>query len=345
MFRTLLLFIFFSSSTSFAQSEGWAISNSGVNLYFKIIGSGSPLLVVGDAGNSSAYMMGLINKLAENHRVIYFDTRATGKSRLPVLNDSTVNFQKAIADIEGLRAVIRVQKWSIVGHGFGAVVASAYSAHYPQNVEQLLLINPAAIHLKHRNYDPYTDIFEDYDFSPMLTPEAITKRFDSLQKSLNIQHNSKDTLARWQLINAFQSATYVYDTINAPLATIFLQERTKNVLAKQYLRENWEMRHLAILRQYKGAVMVVISKPRRTYKEVMQSWRDSLQNCKMLSIEKAYHFPWADNPVGFYPEIELFLSHHQNNLLLATTNGNKKTERRTKISRIVGRGYQRGKRT
>ncbi|MEZ4900283.1 MAG: hypothetical protein R2822_00145 [Spirosomataceae bacterium] len=49
------------------------------------------------------------------------------KSRFPYINDSTVNFNKAVADIEALRMVLRIPKWSVVAHGFGAKIACAYA--------------------------------------------------------------------------------------------------------------------------------------------------------------------------------------------------------------------------
>ncbi|MEZ4900284.1 MAG: hypothetical protein R2822_00150 [Spirosomataceae bacterium] len=60
--RKTLLLVLLLLSTSYtikAQSEGWAICNSGANLYFKIVGSGNPVLVVSDVGNSSNYLKDL----------------------------------------------------------------------------------------------------------------------------------------------------------------------------------------------------------------------------------------------------------------------------------------------
>ena len=335
MIRTLLLFFLLSSSSVYSQSEGWAICNSGANLYFKMVGSGEPILVVTDAGSSSGYMMDLVNKLAENQRVIYYDARATGKSKLPNINDSTVNFNKSVEDIEGLRAVLRIPKWSVLAHGFGAMIAAVYAGKYPQNVQSLVLVNPDLVSKKPLHYDPYTDTYEDYDFSPQLKQATITKRFDAMMQTLMSKISSKDTVGRWQLINGFQAAAYVHDTLNEPLAFNYLQERVKNIAIKKRLREAWNPKFLATVRKFQNKVLVILSKKRHSYKDVSKSWRDSLPNCRVVSIDKAYHFPWADNPIFFYEEIKPFLSRN----LIVNLNGNKK-----KIGRSVWGGHQRRKR-
>ncbi len=304
MIRILLLILLLIPTVSFSQSEGWAICNSGANLYFKIVGTGEPVLIISDAGNSSVYMMDLVTKLSENHKVIYYDARATGKSRLPVIHDSTVNFKKAVADIDGLRAVLRIPKWSVIAHGFGAMIASVYAGMYTQNVQNLLLINPDMMDQKLLNPDPFADTYEEYDFSPMLKQSVLTKRFDNMMQKLMTQVPPKDTLTRWQLINEFQAGAYVYDTINESLAFNYLQERTKNVNIKRRLREGWNPHFSSVVRKYQSKVLVVFSKKRRTLKQVTKSWKDSLQHSKVIIIEKSYHFPWADNPNVFYSEIK-----------------------------------------
>ena len=335
MIRILSLLFLLTSSAVYSQSEGWAICNSGANLYFKMVGSGEPILVVSDAGSSSTYLKDLILRLAENHKVIYFDARATGKSKLPVIHDSTVNFNKAVEDIEGLRAVLRIPKWTILAHGFGAMIASVYAGKYTQNVQRLLLINPDLVSKKPLHYDPYTDTYEDYDFSPQLKESIISQRFDTMMQTLTTKINPRDTLGRWQIINQFQAAAYVHDTINEPLAFSYLQERVRNIAIKKRLREAWNPQFLGMVRKFQNPVLVILSKKRHSYIDVSKSWKDSLPNCRIVSIEKAYHFPWVDNPIFFYEEIKPFLGRN----LITSSNGSKK-----KINRSVGGGYQRRKR-
>lgn len=345
MKKTLLLFFFYAISLfSYAQNEGWAICNSGANLYFKIVGSGSPVLVVSDVGNSSAYLKELISKISETNRVIYYDARATGKSRLPVIHDSTLNFNKAVEDIEALRNVLRIPKWSVLAHGFGANIAGAYAVRYGQALQQLVLVNPDLITKLHtRSNDAYFDTFEEYDFTTLLPTVAISRRFDVLQQRLRNHIPTKDSVAdslkRWRMIVEFQAPTYVYDTLHEPFAVDYLNERLKNAAVKQRVRENskWQSGvSIGEIRNYRGPMMVVFSRKRRNLTSLTKGWRDHVPHCQVVLIDKAHHFPWLDNPAFFYAQIQPFLSKP---IIIPTQYASKK-----KVSRSVGRGYQRGKR-
>lgn len=337
--RKTLLIAFLLLGTSFAikaQSEGWAICNSGANLYFKIIGSGNPVLVVSDVGNSSLYLKDLIKKLAETNRVVYYDARATGKSRFPYINDTTVNFGKAVADIEALRMVLRIPKWSVVAHGFGAKVACAYASQAGNHLGQLILINPASMNDNSPAIpDAYFETYEEYGFSSMLPQNSINTRFQNLQTHL--QKISNDSLARAKAITNFQAAIYVHDTLHEPIAAHFLYEKIENrtiksLVSSKFVPEPFDC--VNTLRDRNIPVMVVLSKQRYNLGGMISYWKKALPKAKVLIVEHAHHFPWLDNPKPFYEQVNPFLQQ-----FIKEEDVSKK-----KVSRPVRRGNQRGKR-
>ena len=50
-----------------------------------------------------------------------------------------------IADIERIRKILKEDKLIIIGHSFGAFIASMYAAEFPENVEKMILISPADV--------------------------------------------------------------------------------------------------------------------------------------------------------------------------------------------------------
>ena len=331
----ICLFLLASLITK-AQSEGWAICNSGANLYFKIVGSGSPVLVVSDVGNSSDYLKDLIKKLSETNRVVYYDPRATGKSRFPYINDTTVNFNKAVADIEALRMVLRIPKWSVIAHGFGAKIACAYASQAGTHLAQLVLINPTAMsEASVQANDEYFDRYEDYGFSGMLSQDVINQRFQKLQNYL--QTISPDSIARAKAIMNFQAATYVHDTLHEPIAADFLFEKVRNVAVKSRVTGKFVPNPfdcVTTLRTRNIPVMVVLSRQRFNLNGLVNYWKKSLPNALISVIDKAHHFPWLDNPTAFYEQVNPFLQR----FVLEEYASQKK------VSRPVGRGNQRRKR-
>lgn len=339
--RKKLLFISLFILASFfanAQSEGWAICNSGANLYFKIVGSGSHVLVVGDVGNSSAYLKDLIKKLSETNRVVYYDSRATGKSHFPFISDSTVNFAKAVADIEALRMVLRIPKWSVIAHGFGAKIACAYASQAGGHLAQLVLVNPASMaDNKNTALNGYFDNYEEYGFSAMLSQEAINRRFEGLQHRLQTQIMPTDSLARAKEIMTFQAGTYVHDTLNEPIATDFLYEKVQNAGIRNRVRNKFVPNPfdcITALRQQNIPVQVILSRQHYELTGLVNYWKKSVPDAKISIIDKAHHFPWLDNPPAFYAQVNPFLQR----FVEETYAGQKK------VSRPVGRGNQRRKR-
>ncbi|WP_428665340.1 alpha/beta fold hydrolase [Runella sp.] len=321
-----------------AQTEGWAICNSGANLYFKIVGSGSPVLVVSDVGNSSGYLKDLIKKLSETNRVVYYDPRATGKSRFPVINDSTVNFAKAVADIEALRMVLRIPKWSVVAHGFGAKIACAYASQAGGHLAQLVLINPTSMsEIKPSPSNTYLDSYEEYGFSGMLSQDVINRRFERLQDRLQTQITPTDSLARARAIMAFQAATYVHDTLHEPIAADFLYEKVSNIAIKsrvsnKFVPEPFDC--ITALRQRNVPVLVVLSRQRYNLNGLVNYWKNSVPAANISVIDRAHHFPWLDNPTAFYEQVNPFLQRFVEETYVS----------QKKVSRPVGRGNQRRKR-
>jgi pimeloyl-ACP methyl ester carboxylesterase len=314
---------------SAAQNEGWAICNSGANLYFKIIGSGPPLVLIGDAGHSSEYLLDLANGLSASYRVIYFDPRSIGKSKSKWVSDSLVNFQRTVADIEGLRLVLRIPKWSVVAHGFGTNVAMVYAARYGQSVNQLVLINPE-LNANQNNLD-------QYDFPVSLQPSEITERFEGLKQKIS-QQNPEDSVARWRAISEFQAITYSADTLNTAFIADYLTEKTTNSKINNQIKRQ-PIRFSANLSNVRNPVTVLISKKRTDYYRAIGSIKNTKPDCRIVSIGNAHHFPWLDNPGVFYLEMRSVMGQTISNLAYKQQNESEK-----KTNRTHGSGYQRRKR-
>ena len=112
---------------------------NGAKLWYEIKGSGDPIVLIpGGPGNSHLYLTPWFDELAKNHKVIYFDAFGRGKSDRA--KDSTeYTFQRDIEDLEGLRKALGFDKWTVLGHSYGGMVAQAYALEYPASVDKLVL--------------------------------------------------------------------------------------------------------------------------------------------------------------------------------------------------------------
>lgn len=105
--------------------------------------SGKPVLIVlhGGPGADYRYLLGL-KALADDYQVVFYDQRGTGLSPRVPAEDITV--QSFITDLDAfVEAFGRGRPVHLIGHSWGAMLASAYTGMYPDKVGRLILAEPA----------------------------------------------------------------------------------------------------------------------------------------------------------------------------------------------------------
>ena len=87
----------------------------------------------------------VISSLSEDGYDVYFYDQIGGglSGRLKNIRDYTLSRQ--IADLENIRQKIGTEKLVLIGESFGGVLAAHYTAHYPENIEKIVLISPGEI--------------------------------------------------------------------------------------------------------------------------------------------------------------------------------------------------------
>jgi proline iminopeptidase len=120
----ILLFIF---SFSFSQTEE-IIRSGNSNLHYKTFGTGKPILIInGGPGMNCEGFSYLAKELAkQNFQTITYDQRGTGKSDVEKVNSATITMDLMVEDMENLRKHLKIDKWIILGHSFGGIMASYY---------------------------------------------------------------------------------------------------------------------------------------------------------------------------------------------------------------------------
>lgn len=111
---------------------------SGVKIHYLTAGEGSPVLLLHGFAQTSHMWLPLIAKLAPKHRVIAPDLRGFGDSAKP---ESGYDKKTLAQDVHGLMRSLGIEKAAIAGHDIGLMVAYAYAAQYPNEVERIALMD------------------------------------------------------------------------------------------------------------------------------------------------------------------------------------------------------------
>src|SRR5512139_3581553 len=92
-----------------------------VSLFVKVIGQGSPLLLMhGGPGLDHTSLLPL-EPLADQFTLIFYDHRCNGRSDGG--DTTSMTWENLTADVEALRQELGYEQWAVLGHSFGGNVA------------------------------------------------------------------------------------------------------------------------------------------------------------------------------------------------------------------------------
>jgi pimeloyl-ACP methyl ester carboxylesterase len=130
--------IFFNTKGySMPSPESKFAEVNGVKLHYLVAGKGDPIVLLHGFAETSHMWLPLITKLSDQHTVIAPDLRGFGESSAP--EDGYAKAAMA-QDIHALVKSLNYDRIRLVGHDIGLMVAYAYAAQYPSEVDRLVLM-------------------------------------------------------------------------------------------------------------------------------------------------------------------------------------------------------------
>jgi pimeloyl-ACP methyl ester carboxylesterase len=111
---------------------------NGVRLHYLAAGEGDPAILLHGYAETSHMWRPLIAQLAKTHAVIAPDLRGFGQSSAP---ESGYDKTTMARDVHALATSLGYRRASVVGHDIGLMVAYAYAAQYPAEVDRIALMD------------------------------------------------------------------------------------------------------------------------------------------------------------------------------------------------------------
>ncbi|MDQ2769761.1 MAG: alpha/beta fold hydrolase [Bacteroidota bacterium] len=165
-------------------------TSDGVALYVRVAGQGRPCVFVhGGPGAGSAVHEALAGPMLEQQfQMIYLDQRGSGRSASAPAG--AYGLPRLVQDLEELRQQLHLDKWVLLSHSFGGLIATAYARQYPQHVLGLVLSNSIL------NLPASMESMATHGYAllpaatrPPLDPAApLPQRFGMVMALLNQQH-------------------------------------------------------------------------------------------------------------------------------------------------------------
>jgi pimeloyl-ACP methyl ester carboxylesterase len=111
---------------------------NGTRLHFVLGGQGSPVVLLHGYTETHLMWWRLAPELARHHTLLIPDLRGAGDSAAP---EQGYDKKTMARDVRGLVKKLGFERVSLVGHDIGLMVAYAYAAQFPREVERLAVLD------------------------------------------------------------------------------------------------------------------------------------------------------------------------------------------------------------
>ncbi|AFZ68075.1 alpha/beta fold hydrolase [Deinococcus peraridilitoris] len=281
--------------------ESYLEELNGTELYFEVVGEeDAPTLLYlhGGPGYNSYSFRALMGELLEDYRVVYLDQRGAGRSAS--LAEETLDLDTLVADIEAVREFLGLERFTPLGHGFGALVALEYTRRYPQFVERVITVSPW-LHLPDL---ALTLLQEAGRVSGKAAQDPRDEVLARTPEGKYPQVGAARVEAAFSLLNARDLLNALQFRDSASRLHLEFADAESQLVGGAEVQQAlvlhgfWEFEYPPFLMELKRPVYVIAGEWDRTSYPEQVGWLQDLADAE-LTVLDAGHYPWLDDEEGF----------------------------------------------
>jgi proline iminopeptidase len=299
--KLLLIFLFAGSISEVYLAQYNKIENSGIEIYYRIFGKGTPILILGGGpGDNSNRYLSLCELLSKNFQCILVDQRGIGKSMPTVLDSTTITIELTLSDFEKLRKRLGINQWVVLGFSYGGYLASQYAYHYPASISKLILLGSIGLNTNVFNY------FAD-NITSKLSDEDIAQ-FDYWSDSLRISADPHHALV--ERIRA-RMPGYFYNRNKSLLVSQVIKDADFNFELGKWIWGDIQKRDLNLEKvksRFDKPVFILQGRQDPVGELIPFKLSMYYKNAKLIFIEKCGHYSWIEQPEIVFKSINEFLT-------------------------------------
>ncbi|MBP7462158.1 MAG: alpha/beta hydrolase [Candidatus Delongbacteria bacterium] len=308
MFRTIIrYFLAVIGLMSGIQAQYSTINNQGLDVYYRIFGTGQPILIIGGGpGDDSERYLSLCELLSPVCQCILIDQRGTGKT-LPATSDSTtISLKLTLSDFEALRSSLGFKQWGVLGFSYGGFLASLYADTEPNSISFLILMSSMGLNTDSEKYfgNNIESRLTAYDW------ELIRFWSDSTRRSQNPHH------AQVECIRAMMPG-YFYDRNKSLLVSQTIKDSDFNLTMGDWIWKDIAKQKADLTlhpARYHGPVFILHGRQDPLGESIPISLADYYSSSHMTIIEKCGHYAWIEQPEKILSVVrEGLMNLHQSN--------------------------------
>jgi proline iminopeptidase len=287
-------------------SEGHVVAVDGTHLFYRVVGEG-PDTVVAVHGGPGLHMGTLVSfePLAAGGTLIFYDQRGGGRSSLPQ-HPEQITPALHVSDLDAVLRHFRIQRATLLGHSWGALLAGLYAAEHPSTVARLILVGPMPVRAV-----PYA---REYAAKLPTLLGADSTRFRVLYAAwdtTSVPHALCGELVPILVRAGGASDTAAMNRVTGGACTAAVPAEA---LRMGWTRTpQWTLTQLGMwdlrerLRAVPAEALVVWGVRDPNSEAATREWVTALPNARFVAVPGAGHYVFAEDPVAFARLVREFL--------------------------------------
>lgn len=271
-------------------------TDDGIQLYVERRGKGLPCLYLhGGPGYWSKSFSDLAGPLLESHfEMIYVDQRGCGRSSH---QSQDYSLKRLTEDIEEVRKHLEIDKFYLLAHSFGGILAVHYAKNFSEHILGILLMN-VTLNMKDSLNHQYSKGLEMLHAESPATGDMdnMMKEYESVQLQL-LEKNMFFSLQFKDVKNKIHIDEIDIDFISDP-------ELQKYIFSSSEYFQNFTL----ITEEIKQPVLILAGKHDHAVgPEHHQDFR--FPNALVRILDTGHH-PYVENPLDYQEAVIDFLNNH-----------------------------------
>jgi proline iminopeptidase len=271
-------------------------------LYYNEMGQGVPIIVVhGGPGLDHGYLLPQLSQLAANHRVIFYDQRGSGKSLDTPMDVGHINIHQFVEDLDALRTSLGLNKFILMGHSWGGLLAMQYAVDHQDHLIGLILLNTAPADYKGQK--AFIDEFGE--------------RTKSIQNDINplFSYDEFKKLNASQITDLYRKlfSVYFYDpekvnALNLNFNVASAQSGFK--VMEEMTKTSWLQPHINLFPKLKTLMvptLILHGKQDIVPVWTVQEIKEAIPHSEIVVLDHSDHFSYIEQPAQFFTELNHFL--------------------------------------
>jgi proline iminopeptidase len=282
--------------------EGHVTADDGVRLYYRVVGSGLPVVIV----PGGLFLERDFARLGRTRTIVFYDMRNRGRSDT-VADSTRISIQHDVRDLEAVRRHLGAKRVMLVGWSYLGMMVMRYAAEHPAQVTRIVQIGP----LPRKFKTPFPDSLVAHDSVPV--PDSASVATLARQRAAGLA--ARDPRAdceqdyrvnRVRLVGAPRLAEQVPNVCGMRNEWPTVLDRHFYLLFSSIIGDEgpaWA--HYAALRI--PVLTIHGTQDRNAAYGGGREWVAHLPEARLLTVRGVAHMPWLEAPDTVFPAIESFL--------------------------------------